>query len=76
MILQAEDRNPMRLPDGSHPPAFSGASPGAARNGRWREIRRSEFVTVPLFSPQPIEGSSSGVASAAASTPTCQPSPT
>lgn len=30
MILQAEDRNPMRLPDGSHPPAFSGASPGAA----------------------------------------------
>jgi hypothetical protein len=34
------------------------ASPGPSRNGRWREMRRSEFVTVPLFSPQPSDGRS------------------
>ncbi len=28
------------------------ASPGAAGNARWREMRRSELVTVPSFSPQ------------------------
>ncbi|WP_246679793.1 hypothetical protein [Mesorhizobium sp. B2-3-5] len=28
------------------------ALPGAARNGRWRDMRRSELVTVPSFSPQ------------------------
>ena len=33
------------------------ACPGARRNGRWREMRRSELVTVPLFSPQPLAGS-------------------
>ena len=27
------------------------ASPGSGRNARWREMRRSEFVTVPSFSP-------------------------
>ncbi|MNE33277.1 hypothetical protein D3C80_1269340 [compost metagenome] len=32
------------------------ASPGAGKNARWREIRRSEFVTVPFFSPQPSAG--------------------
>jgi hypothetical protein len=25
------------------------ASPGAAKNARWREMRRSELVTVPDF---------------------------
>ena len=34
------------------------ASPGDARNGRWREMRRSELVTVPSFSPQAAAGSS------------------
>ena len=34
------------------------ASPGAGKNARWREMRRSEFVTVPSFSPQPSAGSS------------------
>ena len=33
------------------------ASPGAGRNARWREIRRSELVTVPSFSPQAAAGS-------------------
>ena len=33
------------------------ASPGVSRNGRWREMRRSEFVTVPSFSPQAEAGS-------------------
>ena len=33
------------------------ASPGAGRNGRWREMRRSELVTVPSFSPQAAAGS-------------------
>ena len=33
------------------------ASPGAGRKARWREMRRSEFVTVPSFSPQPQAGS-------------------
>ena len=33
------------------------ASPGASRNLRWREMRRSELVTVPSFSPQPAAGS-------------------
>ena len=32
------------------------ASPGAGRKARWREIRRSELVTVPFFSPQPRAG--------------------
>src|SRR3979490_993688 len=32
------------------------ASPGAGRNARWGEIRRSEFVTVPSWSPQPAAG--------------------
>ena len=27
------------------------ASPGAGRNARWRDTRRSELVTVPSFSP-------------------------
>ena len=32
------------------------ASPGGGRNARWREIRRSELVTVPSFSPQAAAG--------------------
>src|SRR5579871_564207 len=32
------------------------ASPGAGRKARWREIQRSEFVTVPSFSPQDAAG--------------------
>ena len=32
------------------------ASPGAGRKGRWREMRRSELVTVPSFSPQAAAG--------------------
>ena len=39
------------------------ASPGSGRNARWREMRRSELVTVPSFSPQAAAGSSTcGVA--------------
>ncbi len=34
------------------------ASPGAGRKPRWREMRRSELVTVPSFSAQPSAGSS------------------
>src|SRR5579872_7052530 len=34
------------------------ASPGGGRNARWREIRRSELVTVPDFSPQASAGNS------------------
>ena len=34
------------------------AEPGAGRNGRCREIRRSELVTVPSFSPHAVAGSS------------------
>ena len=34
------------------------ASPGSGRNARWREMRRSELVTVPSFSPQAAAGSS------------------
>jgi hypothetical protein len=33
------------------------ASPGSGRKRRWREMRRSEFVTVPSFSPQATAGS-------------------
>ena len=33
------------------------ASPGAGRKARWREMRRSELVTVPSFSPQAAAGS-------------------
>ena len=33
------------------------ASPGAGRKRRWREMRRSELVTVPSFSPQAAAGS-------------------
>jgi hypothetical protein len=32
--------------------------PGAGRKARWREMQRSELVTVPSFSPQPSAGSS------------------
>ena len=32
-------------------------SPGDARKARWREMRRSELVTVPSFSPQAAAGS-------------------
>ena len=32
------------------------ASPGGGRNGRWREMPRSELVTVPFFSPQASAG--------------------
>src|SRR6516162_3426015 len=32
------------------------ASPGGCRNARWREMQRSELVTVPCFSPQPAAG--------------------
>ena len=34
------------------------ASPAGSRNARCREIRRSELVTVPDFSPQACAGSS------------------
>ena len=34
------------------------ASPGSGRKARWREMRRSELVTVPSFSPQAAAGSS------------------
>ena len=34
------------------------ACPGAVRTARWREIVRSEFVTVPSFSAQAVAGSS------------------
>ena len=34
------------------------ASPGDGKNARWREMRRSELVTVPSFSPQAAAGSS------------------
>ena len=34
------------------------ASPGIGRNGLWRDSRRSEFVTMPSFSPQPAAGNS------------------
>ncbi len=34
------------------------ASPAGGRNPRWREMRRSELVTVPDFSPQACAGSS------------------
>ena len=34
------------------------ASPGTGRNGLWRDMRRSELVTVPSFSPQAAAGSS------------------
>ena len=33
------------------------ASPGSGRNARWREMRRSELVTVPSFSPHAAAGS-------------------
>jgi len=33
-------------------------SPGEGRNARWREMRRSELVTVPSFSPQAAAGKS------------------
>jgi hypothetical protein len=33
------------------------AWPGAGNRARWREIRRSELVTVPSFSPQARAGS-------------------
>ena len=33
------------------------ASPGIGRNGLCREMRRSELVTVPSFSPQAAAGS-------------------
>ena len=36
------------------------ASPGSGRNGRCREMRRSELVTVPSFSPHAAAGSSTG----------------
>ncbi len=32
------------------------ASPAAGRNRRWREMRRSELVTVPSFSPHAAAG--------------------
>ena len=40
------------------------AAPGAGRKARWREMRRSEFVTVPDFSPQPAAGSSTSASRA------------
>lgn len=33
------------------------ALPAVGRKARWREMRRSELVTVPSFSPQPVAGS-------------------
>ena len=36
----------------------SRACPGAGRSARWRLMRRSELVTLPSFSPQPVAGSS------------------
>ena len=47
----------MRRPTSASIHQSGRASPGAARNGRWREIRRSELVTVPSFSPQPAAAS-------------------
>ena len=32
------------------------ASPGGGRKARWREMRRSELVTLPSFSPQAAAG--------------------
>src|SRR5687767_8642246 len=49
-------RKPMRLATSQmiHQSGF--ASPGARAKARWRDIRRSELVTVPSFSPQPAAG--------------------
>ncbi|MNZ99162.1 hypothetical protein D3C78_1184750 [compost metagenome] len=46
----------MRLPTSAICHQSALASPGASRKPRWREMRRSELVTVPSFSPQPSDG--------------------
>ena len=48
---------PRRRPTSASTAQSGRASPGALRKRRWREMRRSEFVTVPSFSPQARAGS-------------------
>ena len=50
--------NPMRRATSATIHQSGRASPGSGRNARWREMRRSELVTVPSFSPQAAAGSS------------------
>ena len=49
---------PMRVADVADDPPVGRASPGSGRKGLWREMRRSELVTVPSFSPHAAAGSS------------------
>ena len=50
--------NPMRCATRAMCSQSALVSPGAGKNERWRDMRRSEFVTVPFFSPQTVAGSS------------------
>ncbi len=48
---------PRRLRDlGRRSTSPASTSPGSGRKARWREMRRSELVTVPSFSPQAAAG--------------------
>ena len=55
--MKSNPEKPSRLPSWltAHQSGF--ASPTGSRKRRWREMRRSEFVTVPSFSPQAWAGS-------------------
>jgi hypothetical protein len=55
---EIEAAKPMRRATSQRMSQSPRASPGAGRKARWREMRRSELVTVPSFSPQPSAGSS------------------
>src|SRR3546814_20410709 len=55
-VQPQEDQLEQNLTASAHQSGL--ASPGAGRNARWREITRSELVTVPSFSPQASAGSS------------------
>ena len=58
LLQENPSRKPMRRATSAICHQSGRASPGGGRNGRWREMQRSELVTVPSFSPQAAEGSS------------------
>ena len=55
---------PSRLPTSASAHQSGRASPTGVTKPRWREMRRSELVTVPSFSPQACAGSNTSASSA------------
>src|SRR5947209_7158641 len=56
LLYENDSRQPIRQATSANIHQSGRPAPGAERNARWREMQRSEFVTVPSFSAQVAAG--------------------